>query len=613
MLPLIAALSLGDMSLPPLPPIRRDPQVTFLDRSGAVIGVRGGRYGPPVDIAKLPPYVPAAFVAIEDRRFYSHAGFDPMGMARAVVSDLTQGRTAQGGSTITQQLARNLYLSSERTLERKGQELVYATQLERAYSKNQILGLYLSRIYFGSGAYGIEAASERYFHKSARRLSLREAAILAALPKSPTNYDPAEHPEASAARADLVLAAMVETGAITEAQRARAATAPVKIWQDAPTAPAQYFIDYVASHTPQLNGVPSRDLIVETTLDTPAEAAAADALRATAARHARQGVTEGAVVAVDGAGRIRAFVGGTDYAASQFDRAADAHRQAGSAWKPFVYLTAMENGRTPDTLVTDEPVTINGWSPRNFEPEFLGQITLATGLAKSVNTVAARLADELGRPNVAQTAHRLGIVSPVNTDPAMALGTTLVTPLEMAQAYDAFANGGDRIQTYGVERIRSASGAVVYQHRAVPPAPAIDNPPLTEMHQMMRGVVAFGTGTKAAIPGFDIAGKTGTTSDFKDAWFCGYTGNLTAVVWLGRDDGSAMRGITGGSAPAEAWRSFMTVAVRRLPVTPIPPGRPAPLQAPAPTDGLAPQPETTPPDPAPPSTAPIALRSSASR
>ncbi|WP_394762487.1 transglycosylase domain-containing protein [Phenylobacterium sp.] len=578
MLPLIAALSFGDLSSP-LPPIRRDPQVTYLDRSGVVIGVRGGRYGPPVDIAKLPNYVPAAFIAIEDRRFYSHGGFDPMGMARAVVSDLTEGRAAQGGSTITQQLARNLYLSSERTLERKGQELVYATQLEQTYSKSQILGLYLSRIYFGSGAYGIEAASERYFHKTARRLTLREAAMLAALPKSPTNYNPVEHPEASAARADMVLAAMVETGAISEAQRARAATAPVKVWHDAPTAPAQYFIDYLASHTPQLGGTPSRDLVVETTLDTIAEDAADVALRAAATRHARQGVTQGAVVALDGAGRIRAFVGGVDYAASQFDRAADAHRQAGSAWKPFVYLTAMESGRTPDTLVVDEPVTMNGWSPRNFEPEYLGQITLATGLAKSINTVAARLADDVGRAQVAQTAHRLGIVSAVNTDPAMALGTTLVTPLEMAQAYDAFADGGDRIQAFGVERIRAATGAVVYQHRLTAPAPAINNPPLGEMLQMMRGVLIFGTGTKAAVPGYDLAGKTGTTSDFKDAWFCGYTGGITTVVWTGRDDAKPMVRITGATAPSEIWRGYMLTALKRLPNGPIPPGPPPPLQA----------------------------------
>ena len=593
MLPLIAALSLGQIDLSPLPPVKREAQITFLDRSGAIIGSRGGRYGPAVDVAKLPTYVPAAFVAIEDRRFYEHAGVDPMGIARAVVSDLTSGRAAQGASTITQQLARNLYLSNERTLERKGEEMILAARLEQTYSKRQILGLYLSRIYFGEGAYGLEAASERYFHKSARRLSLREAAILAALPKSPTNYDPVTQSERSAERANLVLAAMVETGAISEAQRARAATEKVRVYADAEAAGAQYFIDYVVGHTPLLAGPPRYDMIVETTLDSGAEFAAEAALRSVAERHARQGVQEGALVSLDGQGRIRAFVGGLDYAKAPFDRAADAHRQAGSAWKPFVYLTAMEQGRTPDDPVVDEPVTIAGWSPRNFEPEFLGQVTLERGLAKSVNTIAARLADQVGRPNVAATARRLGIVSLVNTDPAMALGTTLVTPVEMAQAYDAFANGGVHATAYGVERVRAASGQVVYQHRAPPPSPAIVNPPLEEMHRMMRAVVTYGTGVKAAVPGYDIAGKTGTTSDFKDAWFCGYTGNLTTVVWLGRDDDSPMRGITGGSAPAEAWRAFMTIAVRRLPVSTIPPGAPGPI---------IPPPATAPPTPEPPPT-----------
>ncbi len=356
----------------------------------------------------------------------------------------------------------------------------------------------------------------------------------------------------------------------------------------------------MVGHTPLLAGPPRYDMIVETTLDSGAESAAEGALRSVAERHARQGVQEGALVSVDGQGRIRAFVGGLDYAKAPFDRAADAHRQAGSAWKPFVYLTAMEQGRTPDDPVIDEPVTIAGWSPRNFEPEFLGQVTLEQGLAKSVNTIAARLADQVGRPNVAATARRLGIVSLVNTDPAMALGTTLVTPVEMAQAYDAFANGGFRVPAYGVERVRAASGAVVYQHRAPPLSPAIANPPLEEMHRMMRAVVTYGTGVKAAVPGYDIAGKTGTTSDFRDAWFCGYTGNLTTVVWLGRDDNSPMRGITGGSAPAEAWRAFMTSAVRRLPVSAIPPGAPGPaIPPPAAAPPLAEPPPTELSPPAP--------------
>jgi penicillin-binding protein 1A len=574
---LIAALSGLSSGLPALPPIRRDPQVTYLDRSGALLGVRGGRYAPPVDIGRLPPYVPAAFVAIEDRRFYSHAGFDPVGMARAIMSDLSQGRAAQGGSTITQQLARNLFLTSDRTMERKGQELIYAAELEQVYSKKQILGLYLSRIYFGAGAYGIEAASQRYFNHPASKLTLTEAAMLAAIPKSPTDYNPADQPERSAQRASLVLDAMVDTGAITSDQREHALAQHPRVWKAAPTAPAQYFVDYIDGLARKTAGSAAKqDLVVETTLDLPVETIAGQVAQSVTTRYAKQGVSQAALVSVDGVGRIRAFIGGVDYATSPFDRAVDAHRQAGSAWKPFVYLTAMEAGRTPDTPVVDEPITIGSWSPRNFDPDFLGPITLQTALIHSVNTVAARLAQEVGTANVAATAHRLGIVSPINTDPAMALGTTLVTPLEMAQAYDAFSNGGNRVTAYGIERIRAASGAVIFQHRGPALPPAIANPPLSEMDQMMRGVIASGTGVHAAISGYDLAGKTGTTSDYKDAWFCGFTGGLTTVVWVGRDDAQAMRRIVGGSAPTDLWRGFMTSALRRLPVGPIPYGPSAP-------------------------------------
>jgi penicillin-binding protein 1A len=292
------------------------------------------------------------------------------------------------------------------------------------------------------------------------------------------------------------------------------------------------------------------------------------------------------------------MVGGVDYAKGPFNRAIDAHRQAGSAWKPFVYLTAMEAGRTPDLMVVDEPVTINGWSPRNSEPEFRGPITLEMALAHSINTVAARLADEVGRENVAAVAHRLGIVSQINTDPAMALGTTLVTPLEMAQAYDAFGNGGYRVAAYGIERIRTAGGQVLFQHRSAPPAQAVLNPPLEEMHQMMRSVMAVGTGTHAAIGGYDLAGKTGTTSDYKDAWFCGYTGGLATVVWTGRDDDKPMVRITGATAPSEIWRSYMTTALKRLNNGPIPPGPPPPLPA-TPTPVATPAPGEAAPPPQP--------------
>jgi len=605
---MLAALGLAGADPSGLPPIRRDPQVVYLDRAGAVIGVRGGRYGPPVDVARLPPYVPAAFVAIEDRRFYEHGAVDPLGMARALVADLASGRTAQGGSTITQQLARNLFLGSEQTLERKGQEMVLAEELERRYSKKQILGMYLSRIYLGSGAYGLEAAAQRYFNKPARLLTVREAAMLAAIPKSPTEYDPVTQPARSAARTALVLDAMVEIGAITAAQRAHALTQPARVATTAHAGGAQYFLDWVDAGVRKAAGSLKTDLVVDTTLDGPSEAAAADAAAAVTSRFARAGVEQAAVVTLDGAGRVRAMIGGADYGTSAYNRAVNAHRQAGSSWKPFVYLTALEAGRTPDTTAVDEPVTIDGWSPRDFEPEFLGQITLKVALAQSVNTVAARLADEIGRPNVAATARRLGIETQINTEPAMALGTSLVTPLEMAEAYSAFGNGGQRVTAWGVERIRTGGGQVVWQRQPAAQAQVIQNPPLSELNGMLRGVVQFGTGTKANIPGYDIAGKTGTASDYRDAWFDGFTGGLTTVVWTGRDDNSPMRGITGGSAPAELWRTYMRTALARLPHGPIPAGPAAPVPAPptivAGPEPLPPYPDTSAPPPAGPAPEP---------
>jgi penicillin-binding protein 1A len=575
---LVAALTLAlpQVDVPQLPPITRDPQVTFVDRNGTVIGVRGGKYAPPIDIAKLPPYVPAAFVAIEDKRFYEHQGFDLAGIARAVLTDVGEGRATQGASTITQQLARNLFLSSDRTLERKGTELVYAVELEQQFSKQQILGLYLSRVYFGAGAWGIDAAARRYFNTTPAKLTIREAAMLAAIMKSPTEYNPADNPDRSAERTKLVLAAMVETGAITAAQAEKAEAAEPHVWKSAPDAASQYFVDWVDAQFRAM-GPPKVDLVVETTLDARDEAAADAAAKAAIARFAKADVEEAALVSLDPVGRVRAMIGGADYATSSFNRAVDAHRQAGSSWKPFVYLTALEAGMTPDSPVIDQPVTIDGWSPHDFEPEFLGPITLQEALAKSVNTVAASVADEVGRPKVAATARRLGISTQISLDPAMALGASLVTPLEMAQAYDAFSNGGNRVQPWAIERIRTVySGRVIWTHPAPTTLPAIGNPPLGELNQMLRQVLVSGTGVKAAIPGYDLAGKTGTTSDFRDAWFCGFTGGVTTVVWMGRDDNAPMRGITGGSAPAEFWRAYMKVALKRTPPTPIPPGPPAP-------------------------------------
>jgi penicillin-binding protein 1A len=593
---LAAAVSLvafGAPELPRLPPIKREPQITYLDRSGAVLGVRGGKYAPPVNLASLPAHVPAAFVAIEDRRFYEHQGVDALGIARALVADAVKGRAAQGASTITQQLARNLFLTNDRNLERKATEALYAIQLERTYTKQQILGLYLSRANFGKGAWGLEAAAERYFDKPARALTIREAAMLAAIMKAPSNYNPVDAPEKSAERTRLVLDAMVDTGVITSAQRARALAETPKVWKSAPAAPAQYFLDWIDGETHKLVGNPKQDMVVETTLDLPAEQAAAEQAKAVVARYAKQKVEQTALVTLDAQGRVRAMLGGVDYDKSPFNRAVDAHRQAGSSWKPFVYLTALEQGRTPDTVEVDEPITIANWSPQNIEGEgFSGPVTLQVALAQSINTVAARLADEIGRPNVAATAKRLGISTAINTDPAMALGTSLVEPIEMSQAYAAFANGGNRVTAYGVERIRTTAGQLIYQKKPTAPVPVIANPALDQLTGMMRTVLTQGTGRRAAIRGYDLAGKTGTTSDYKDAWFCGFTGGLTTVVWMGRDDNTPMRRITGGLAPAELWRDYMKIALKKLPSAAIPAGPPAALPGPTaiPVSGPGPAP-----------------------
>jgi penicillin-binding protein 1A len=609
---LIAAVSILGQApeIPALPPIRREPQITYLDRRGAVIGVRGGQYAPPVNVDRLPAYVPAAFVSIEDKRFYEHEGFDAVGIARSLLTDVAKGRMAQGASTITQQTARMLFLTQDKTIERKATELVYAVQLERAYSKKQILGLYLSRANFGSGAYGLEAAAQRYFDKPASRLTIREAAMLAAVMKSPTHYDPALEPQANAQRTRLVLDAMVETGAITPAQRATALAQTPHVWKTSPQSPAQYFIDWIDGDVQRTVGRPRQDMVVDTTLDLSLEDAAADAAKTITSHYKAAGVQQAAVVSVDGFGRVWTLVGGTDFATAPYNRAVDAHRQLGSAWKPFVYLTALEAGRTPETMVVDEPVTIDGWSPRNFEPEFLGPITMQKALAQSINTVAARMADEVGRPNVANTARRLGIVSQVNTDPAMALGTTLVSPLEVAQAYAPLSNGGYRAQAYGIERIRTAGGQVVYQHKTQPLQQVVANPALSELTGMMRTVLTEGTGTKAAVPGYDLAGKTGTTSDYKDAWFCGFTGGFVTVVWTGKDDNTPMRRITGGSAPAELWKTYMAKALRKLPRTPIPQGPPPPPPPPPPIEAPPAQPAAVaaPPGQAPAVPTPVAAQ-----
>ena len=602
--------------------VHRQPSITYLDRSGAVVALRGSQYAPPVDIDALPAYVPAAFVAIEDRQFYHHLGFNPWGMLKGVFYNVTRhGGSLHGGSTITQQLARNLFLTPAQTYRRKAQELILSVWLEMHFSKKQILALYLNRVSFGGGAYGIEAASQRYFNKPASGLTLGEAALLAATMKGPTRYNPAANSERAARRATVVLNEMLRMGAISVADRDATFANPVHVSARLADQRAQYFVDWLDAQVRSQVGEPTQDLVVETTLDLPIQAQAEQAVRLGVTSHADLGVQQGALVAMDGEGRIRAYVGGSVYADSQFDRATGAHRQAGSAFKPFVYLTAIEAGHKPTDPVVDEAINIGKWSPHNYTGRYLGKITLQTALVQSINTVAVRLAQEVGTGRVADTARRLGITSPIQTDPSMALGAVEVSPMEMAQAYDAFANGGERVHGYGIERIRLATGQVLYDHSAEKPThdSVIAPPSLYYMIQMMRGVVTSGTGTKARVPGYDLAGKTGTTSDYKDAWFIGYTGGFTTAVWVGRDDNTSMKKVTGGGAPAEIWRAFMAAALPHLQAQAIPGGNTPPeptpdlidpLLGPGPLpDGAAPPDgtdlEAPPPEPPEPSATPL--------
>ncbi|MBC7167064.1 penicillin-binding protein 1A, partial [Phenylobacterium sp.] len=547
--------------------VERQPSISYLDRSGALIAVRGSQYAPPADLDELPDYVPKAFIAIEDRWFYWHFGFNPWGIIRSQIYNMTNdGGPLRGGSTITQQLARNLFLTADQTYRRKAQELILAVWLELKFSKKEILELYLNRVYFGAGAYGIEAASQRYFNKPASELTIGESALLAGMMKGPSRYSPVSATDRAARRATIVLDEMVRLGAITPEQRTEAFNNPVRVNPTLANQRAQYFVDWVDDQVRSLVGEPMDDLVVETTLDLPIQTAAENALRRGVAAGADQGVGQGALVALDGEGRVRAYVGGTDYAETQFDRATMARRQAGSAFKPFVYLTAMEQGRTPNVRVVDAPIKIGDWEPSNYTNDYRGEMSLQQALALSINTVAAQLANEVGTGNVAATARRLGITSKIQLDPSMALGAVEVSPLQMAQAYAPFANGGFKATGYGIERIRTSDGRVLYDHNVDKPQrqSVIGSPALQYMNQMLRQVVSSGTGTAARVPDYDLAGKTGTTNDYRDAWFVGYTGGFVAAVWVGQDDNTPMRRVSGGGVPARIWKDFMSSALPRL-------------------------------------------------
>jgi penicillin-binding protein 1A len=544
--------------------------VTLLDVNGRVIARRGIDSGLPVTLKDLPAFVPQAVLASEDRRFYSHFGLDFWGLGRAAWVNLNAGRVVQGGSTITQQLAKNLFLKPERTFGRKIQEALLAVYLEMSYSKDEILTIYLNRVYFGAGAYGIDAAARRYFNKPASRLSLVESAILAGLLKAPTRYSPVNGIELAQMRASIVLQAMVETKAIGRDQREDALRTRPKLATSAETQGNQYFVDWVMERLPGLVGRPKVDLTVQTTLDLELQHLAEDAVLKTLRAKAKPNV-QGALLAMTTSGAVKAMVGGRSYVSSEFNRATQAKRQPGSAFKPFVFLAALEAGRTPATRVVDAEVTYRGWTPANFSQKHEGEMTMAEALAKSVNTVAVKLCLEVGPEAVARVARRMGIVSDLAAVPSLALGTSEVTLSELVTAYVPFATGGRKAVAHGVSRIATIDGEVLYERSGSGLGSAITADAAGAMNRMLIKSIREGTGKAALLTGRTSAGKTGTSQDFKDAWFIGYTRQIVAGVWTGDDANLQMdKENRGGTLPAVIWKTFMEAATAGQPVMPLP-------------------------------------------
>ena len=538
----------------------RQPSISLLAADGSPISSTGEVYGRTVKVAQLPPVLPHAVMAVEDRRFYRHWGIDLRGMARAVWVNLRAGEVVQGGSTITQQLAKVLFLTPERTFKRKVQEALLALWLERKFTKDEILSLYLNRVYLGSGTYGVDAAARRYFDKAASEVSLYEAAQLAGLLKAPSRYNPVSDYQRAGERTRVVLNAMVEAGFITpEAARHAEATKPAQ--PRLTSRRARYYADWVIAQIGDYVGRIDSDLTVVTTLDPRLQNIAEDELAAILAEEgAQRGAGQAAFVALTPDGAVRAMVGGRDYAESQFNRSVQALRQPGSAFKVFVYLAAMEAGWRPDDRMTDAPVAVGDWRPQNYDERYYGEVTLREGFARSLNSVAVRLTEQVGRERVAEAARRLGITSDLEVAPSLALGASEVTLLELANAYATFANGGRGVWPFGILEIRDVTGRVLYRRRGEGPGPLVGAYNVDLMTNLMTASVEWGTG-KAAQIGRPAAGKTGTSQEFRDAWFIGFTRELVAGAWFGNDDGRPMAAVTGGGLPAKLWARILRRAL----------------------------------------------------
>ena len=563
---LVVATIVAMQSLPSFESLKSSPNGQMIRvhaTDGTVIVSLGPSYGRWVSYDQIPTVMVDAMVSTEDKRYYYHPGIDPVGMARAAwlaVANRGSGRRWQGASTITQQTARNIFLNNSYSFGRKLREMILALALERKFTKKQILELYLNKVYFGGGAYGIDAASRKFFAHPATGIDLGEAAIIAGLVKAPSSYSPTADAEAAVGRAGVVLDLMEENGVISSAERSGTDLKAVRMTPEKPQDSVRYFTDWVMPQLETLVEDREQPLDVYTTLDLKMQRAATTALKANAA-----GGLQGALVALDRDGAVRAMVGGLDYISSNYNRATTALRQPGSSFKLFVYLSALEAGYTPDTAVNDGPVTINGWSPRNSNGRFSGDIDLRTAFAYSVNTVAAKLGMDVGFATVADMARRFGITSPINTHPSMVLGSAEVHVIDMTRAFASVARKGIAVTPYGITRITTAEGQELYKHQDDTSRVLVAPWVAAGMTDLLQTAVNTGTGRNAQI-GRPVAGKTGTTSANKDGWFLGFSSGITTGVWMGRDDGKAVGGLQGGRAPARAFADFMKVAVANRPV-----------------------------------------------
>ena len=527
---------------------------------GTVIQSLGPSFGRWLTINQLPSEMKDAMVAVEDRRYYMHPGVDPIGITRSFYARAVQGRWTQGGSTITQQLARNIYLNSNKEFGRKIREIILALAMETKFSKDQILELYLNKVYFGGGAYGIDAASRKFFDHGAENISLAEAAIIAGLVKAPSRYAPTADAQAAVDRAEVVVAVMQDAGMITATEAAGVKPADVKLAAESPQNSVRYFTDWILS---QLNGLideTEKPIDVWTTLDLKMQRAATTAIATNVPRGA-----QGALVSIDRDGAVKAMVGGTDYVSSNYNRAVTAVRQPGSAWKLFVYLTALEAGFRPEDMVEDKPVEIDGWQPKNSGGKYAGSISLRTAFAYSKNTVAAQIGQEVGASSIANMARRFGITTPINTQPSMVLGTSEARVIDMTQAFAAVAAKGRKVTPYGISKVTTIDGETLYAATPSSSVQLVDGWVAGAMTDLMQSAVATGTGRAANI-GRPVAGKTGTTSSNKDGWFLGFSSGLTTGVWMGRDDARSIGGLEGGRAPARAWAAYMRIALANRPV-----------------------------------------------